>query len=274
MLVAQITDLHISVPGGKTDERYRTAEHLARAVAHLNGLARRPDAVLVTGDLVDIGTPAEYARLRELLAPLTIPFHLIPGNHDHREHLRAAFADHAYLPRGGFLQYTIEHLPVRFIALDTHVPGEIGGTLCAERLDWLAARLAEQPERPTVLFMHHPPFRTGIEQMDKWSLADADAFGAVVARHPQIERILCGHLHRPTLVRWRGTVASTCPATAHQIMLDFGPPKQLSMVMEPPCCQLHFWSPQTGLVTHTSYIGDYGPPIPIGAAAMASAAAQ
>lgn len=274
MLVAQITDLHISVPGGKPDARYRTAEHLARAVAHLNSLTRRPDAVLITGDLVDIGTPEEYARLRDLLTPLTIPYYLIPGNHDHREHLRATFADHGCLPRAGFLHYTIEHLPVRFVALDTHVPGEIGGALCAGRLDWLAARLAEQPERPTVLFMHHPPFRTGIEQMDRWSLADPEAFGAIVARHAQVERILCGHLHRPTLVRWRGTVASTCPATAHQIMLDFGPPKQLSMVMEPPCCQLHFWSRETGLVTHTSYIGDYGAPIPIGAAAMAGAAAQ
>ena len=82
-----------------------------------------------------------------------------------------AFPDHAYLPRdGGFLQYCVEDWPLRLIALDTIIPGEPGGRLCEQRLAWLAARLAEQPERATLIMMHHPPFATGIGHMDGMAL--------------------------------------------------------------------------------------------------------
>ena len=162
MLIAQITDMHIKPPGELLYKRVDTAGFLERAVAHVTALDPRPDIVLATGDLVDGGKPEEYALLRRLLAPLAMPVYLIPGNHDARDAMREVFADHAYLPRTGFLQYTIEDLPVRLIALDTLVPGKGHGELCAERLDWLEARLGES-DRPTILFMHHPPFDCGID---------------------------------------------------------------------------------------------------------------
>ena len=107
MLLAQITDLHVTVPGRLLDSRYRTAAHLRGAVEHLVRMDPLPDAVAITGDLVEGGEPAEYARLLELLAPLPIPVHVIPGNHDDRENLRAAFraAGHDHLPAAGFLCY-------------------------------------------------------------------------------------------------------------------------------------------------------------------------
>ncbi|HKU95787.1 MAG TPA: phosphodiesterase, partial [Vineibacter sp.] len=166
MLIAQISDTHIKPEGQIAYGRVDTAVFLAKAVAHLNALQPRPDMILVTGDLVDAGAPVEYTRLRTLLAPLEMPFYLIPGNHDARDPLRAAFADHRYLPASGFLQYTIEAQAVRLIALDTLVPGKGHGELCTERLDWLEARLAEQ-DRPTILFMHHPPFECGLAYMDR-----------------------------------------------------------------------------------------------------------
>lgn len=263
MLVAQITDFHISTPEGEPERRFGTAGFLRRAVAHLNSLTPAPAAVLATGDLVHEGSAEEYALLEALLAPLAMPVYLIPGNHDAREPLRAAFLDDGYLPVEGFLNYTIEDLPLRLVALDTHQPGEVGGLLCEERLTWLSARLAEQSERPTLIFMHHPPFATGIARMDLWGLENAGALGAVIARHGQVERIVCGHLHRPISTRWHGTVVSTCPSTAHQFALDVsGNPDRLDVIMEPPACQLHLWRPEAGLVTHTSYIGDYGEPRP------------
>ncbi len=258
MIVAQITDTHISQPDGEPEQRFRTSAHLGRAVAHLNALTPAPDVVIVTGDLVDAGSPEEYRRLRALLAPLAAPVYLIPGNHDEREALRAAFADGGYFPSEGFLQYTVEDWPLRLVALDTYLPGQVGGLLCEERVAWLAARLEEQPERPTLILLHHPPLASGVRRMDAWGLENAEALGAVVARHPQIERIVCGHLHRPITWRWHGTVVSTCPATAHQIALDLNPAaEQIDLVMEPPCCQLHVWTPELGLVTHTSYIGQF-----------------
>jgi Icc protein len=262
MLIAQITDTHISTEGSRNDQHFRTAEHLERAVAHLNALTPRPDLVLATGDLVERGEIGEYERLRELLEPLRMPAYLIPGNHDDRTNLPRVFDDHAYLPRdGGFIQYVLEDRPVRLIALDTLIPGESGGRLCAERLAWLDARLGEAPRRPTVVFMHHPPFVTGIKKMDEMGLEDIDALGAVVRRHPQVERLVCGHLHRWIVRRFAGTVACTGPATAHQIALDLGETPRLATVMEPPACLLHLWLGEAeGLVTHVSMIGDRFPP--------------
>ena len=266
MILAQITDLHISRPDAAPERRFQTGAHLERCVAHLNALPNRPDLVVATGDLVHAGTPEEYRRLRALLAPLAMPYLVIPGNHDDRAGLRAGFADHDYLPAGApFLQYVIEDHPLRLIALDTLVPGQVPGALCAERLAWLEARLAEAPGRPTVLLMHHPPFVTGLPHLDRngdgVGLVGAAALGAIVARHPNIERILCGHIHRPIQVRWHGTVALTAPATAHQFALTLGL-DEIRPVMEPPACLLHCWSAEHGLTTHTSYIGEFPTPPP------------
>lgn len=261
VLIAQITDMHIRPEGVLAYGRIDTAPYLARAVQHLLGLKPRPDVVLATGDLVDVGSAAEYGRLRALLAPLPMPVYLIPGNHDDRDALVAAFTDHRYLPRGGrFIQYVVEDFPVRLVALDTLVPGKAGGLLCEERLHWLAARLAEAPDRPTVIFMHHAPFETGIEHMDRYGLARTREFIEVVSRHPQVERVLCGHLHRPIQARVGGTVATTAPSTAHQVELDLEKGNPLMFTMEPPACQLHLWRPGAGLVSHTSYIGAYDGP--------------
>ena len=263
MLLAQISDLHVTARGRQLFGRVDTAGFLSRAVAHLAALAPRPDFVIITGDLVDEGSVAEYENLRGLLAGLTIPWAVMPGNHDDRTNLRQAFAGDAYLPVAGeFLQYTIEHLPLRLIALDTLIPGASGGALCRARLDWLAARLSERPDAPTVIAMHHPPFSTGLVEMDAINCNNGAALGAIVARHPQIERIICGHVHRPMTVRWHGTVVTTAPATAHQVTLDLRAGSPTSWIMEPPALHLHYWQPNIGLVTHQSYIGNYGPPTP------------
>jgi 3',5'-cyclic-AMP phosphodiesterase len=261
MLIAQITDTHISTPDSVNDRHFRTPEHLERAVAHLNRLDPRPDVVLATGDLVERGEPQEYARLRSILDRLTMPVYVVPGNHDSREQLARAFADRGYLPARGFLQYTVEEWPVRLIGLDTHVPREPGGRLCAERLGWLDARLAEAPDRPTLVFMHHPPFVTGMQAMDAMGLEGGSALAEVVGRHPQVERVVCGHVHRAMTRRFAGTVASTSPATAHQLALVLTPARHLAVVMEPPACALHLWlGSEAGLVSHLSVIGDERPP--------------
>lgn len=265
MIIAQISDMHLTMPGAGLDRLMWTAHHLERAVAHLDALRPRPDVVLATGDLVDHGRADEYARLGAMLAPLAMPVYLIPGNHDDRENLSQAFDDHRYLPRGGaFIQYVVDDWPVRLVALDTLVPGENGGRLCATRLAWLDARLAEAPERPTLIFMHHPPFVTGIRSMDAMGLEGSEALAAVIRRHPQVERIVCGHLHRPILRRFAGTVACTVPSTAHQVALDLPPEERLAVVMEPPACMLHVWlGEREGLVTHVSVIGPEHPPFTV-----------
>ncbi len=270
MIVAQLSDPHVVIPGALLYGRVDTAAFLSRAVAEIARLDPLPDVTVLTGDLVDKGEPVEYDHLRRLLAPLAMPVFVIPGNHDAREPLRAAFGGDGYLPGEGFLQYAIDDYPVRLIALDTLVPGEGGGLLCAERVAWLDHMLGVAPERPTLVIMHHPPFATGIERMDRSGLRGADQFAAVVARHPQIERVLCGHLHRAIDRRFAGTVAGTAPSTAHQIRLNLTPGAPLSLMFEPPGYQLHVWREGGGLVTHTAVIGDWPGPYPLRAATAES----
>lgn len=259
MIIAQLSDPHIRVASAAADEQNDTAAHFQRAVAHLGRLPAAPDAVIITGDCADSGSAAEYQRLRELLRPLAAPVFVIPGNHDRREHLRQVFGDQGSPAQDGFIQYVADAGPVRLIGLDTNVPGRDEGSLGAERLAWLDERLAEAPQRPTILFMHHPPFLTGLKIHDQNGLTDADAFGAVVARHPQIERIVAGHIHTAMMRRFHGTLAMTCPSTAGQLFPDLHQPERLVVVEEPPVCLLHVWGESTGLVTHTSLIGDHGP---------------
>ena len=263
MLICQISDLHIKAAGDVSYGIVDTAGMLQRCVEHILALKSKPDIVLATGDLTDFGRADEYTHLRELLAPLAVPLYLIPGNHDHRENMIAAFPDHAYLTQmRPFIQYAIEDLPVRIVALDTVIPEKSGGELCGQRLAWLKEKLEAAPDRPTIIIMHHPPFKTFIGHMDKIGLSNADALKAIVSQHPQVERILCGHLHRPVQVRWAGTLASTAPSPAHQVALDLTEDAPAHFVMEPPGYQLHKWDRDFGLVSHTAFIGEFDGPHP------------
>ncbi len=271
MIIAQLSDAHVAPRGELTFGRIDTGACLARAVAHINTMIPRPDVVAFTGDLIDDGSEAAYEHVSDLLEPLAMPVYLLPGNHDDRDMMRRVFAGHPYLPRGGagegagggagdFLNYVIDEHPLRLIALDTLIPGAPGGELSAETLSWLAARLGEAPARATVILMHHPPFLSGIGHMDGMNCANGDRLGEIVARHPRIEGILCGHLHRPVYLRWRGTVVSTAPSPGFQVALNLDDESRAEWILEPPALQVHVWRPATGLVSHISFIGDYGGP--------------
>lgn len=261
MIVAQITDLHIKPEGRLAYRKVDTTEHLERAVAHLNGLNPRPDVVLATGDLVDAGSAEEYARLRALLEPLDMPYFLIPGNHDSRAPLRAAFPDHEWLARtDGFVQYAIDDYPVRLVGLDTTEPGRIGGMYCAARARWLDDTLA-QSDKPTILFMHHPPFVTGAAYHDADRMENRGLLAEVLTRHRHVQWGLCGHLHRSMTVMWAGVPMSAVSSTAHQLALDLGPTREIKFAMEPPGYQLLLWT-EEGIVSHVCPIGSFDGPHP------------
>ena len=262
MLIAQITDPHIKIPGKLAYKRVDTAAMLRDGVAAVRSLKQPPDLILMTGDLVDLGSPEEYAHLRSILASLRQRIVVIPGNHDARDAMREAFRDGGYLPREGFLQFAIDdEYPVRIIGLDTVVAGQGGGELCAERLQWLDYTLARAPDKPTLIMMHHPPFDTGIGHMDAIGLKGKDEFAAIMKRHRQVELIICGHLHRSIRATVGGRPALCCPSPAHQVALDLDPNAPSAFRMEPPGFMLHWWS-GTGLVSHTATIGQYEGPYP------------
>ncbi|WP_341991828.1 phosphodiesterase [Azorhizobium sp. AG788] len=264
MLIAQLTDTHIRVPGSLAYGVVDTAAFLERAVAHLRALSPQPDLVIVTGDLTDFDQPEEYARFRALLAGLPMPMFAVPGNHDSSAGLRAAFPELAVRAAGAAgdkLNYVLEGHPVRVVMLDSSVPGKPHGELGREGLAWLEAQLAAAPERPTLVALHHPPFLTGIGHMDVQNLRDADGLEAVLQRHSQVQALVCGHVHRAVTTRFAGLPASIGPAPAHAVSLALHPGAPPSFHMEPPSLHLHLFT-DGRLVTHTSFIGPYDGPYP------------
>lgn len=264
-LIAQVSDPHLKAGGKLSYGVVDTLGALQRLVAHLNACVPRPDIVVISGDLVDFGHADEYAVLAPVLGKLAMPFYLVPGNHDDRQALLAAFDSHACLPVNSpseTLDWVENALPVRLIGLDSTIPGAHGGGLTECQLAWLNQRLSEQPLTPTLLVLHHPPFITGIGHMDREPFINAAAFEAVVRQHAQVERLLCGHLHRPIQKRFGGTVVNVCPGTSHQIVLDLRPEAPAHFTLEPPGYLLHRWHPEDGLVTHQGVLGSYAGPYP------------
>lgn len=255
VVLAQISDPHLRIGPGDLG----SADALAAAVRAVGELDPAPAALLVSGDLTDHATDAEYARVAELLAPLSMPIHVLPGNHDDPDGLRT----HLGAPgrSGEPLQYAQRVGPLRLIACDTTRPGRIDGALGAERLGWLEAQLAEEPDTPTVIAMHHPPILTGVGALDVVGLPETDriALGELVARNPQVRRLVAGHIHRTATGALNGCAAFVCPSSYLQLALDLGPSSGIALVREPPGFALHV-ATGDGLASHVQPIGDYGPP--------------
>jgi 3',5'-cyclic-AMP phosphodiesterase len=248
-LLAQLSDPHIGAEWAGGDPVAR----LAAAVASVRALRPRPDAVLVSGDLTDHATDAEYEQVRELLAPLEGPVHVLPGNHDDRRALQRHFgvpgAD------GEPVQYAVDLGPLRLVVLDTTRPGEDPGALDAERLGWLDAELAAAPQQPTLVAMHHPPLVTGVPAWDDFGLpaADRHALGEVVGRHRQVRRLVAGHVHHTMTAELAGCAVLTAPSTYVQARLTFEP-HEIEFAAEPAGFALHAVL-DGDLVSHVQPVG-------------------
>jgi 3',5'-cyclic-AMP phosphodiesterase len=252
VVVAQFSDLHITRAGTRNRHGIDTAQGLARCIARLHAFETLPDLLIASGDLVDEGTEEEYQRLRDCFAELRIPLCLMPGNHDLRAPLRRVFADHDYLGCEGRIYYYRDVRGLRLIALDSVVEGQNGGELDDAQLAWLDKLLCGDPEQPALVLLHHPPVVTGFSRMDQIAVGSESAarLGQIIARHPQVRAVLCGHVHRDVRTAWQGTLVSVCPSTAFQARLKLGPGAFEASPDESPAYQLHYWD-GSSLATHT-----------------------
>jgi Icc protein len=263
--IAQISDLHIKPPGHLAYGRVDTARAFERCVAALNEFAPRPDLVVISGDLADTPTTEEYEYLKRLLAPLRLPFVGIPGNHDSRELMRSAFPKAAYAFPSGPLNQRVEIGGLDLVLLDSSVHGKPHGELDAPTLQWLETTLASSNGLPALLFLHHPPFNTGIWHMDRQNLRNADELAVIVRRHPRVQLVAAGHVHRATLTMFAGVPATICPAPNHAVDLDLEQLREPSFRVEPPAFHLHSWFAGEGfgsVVTHQVPIGAFDGPHP------------
>jgi 3',5'-cyclic AMP phosphodiesterase CpdA len=233
-LIVQLSDPHIGAEWANGDP----IAGLAAAVEAVRRLGTQPDAVLVSGDLADNASDAEYERVRDLLAPLRAPAYVLPGNHDERGALRRDFG----VPGIGAepVCYSVDLGPLRLVALDSTLPGEESGAFDGDRLAWLDAELSARLQQLTLLAMHHPPMLTGIPAWDRIGLAEdvRRMLGELIGRHPQVRRIVAGHVHRTITGDLAGRTVLTIPSTYVQGRLAFGA-HELRLAAEPAGFAVH-----------------------------------
>ncbi|MDR1935269.1 MAG: phosphodiesterase, partial [Candidatus Accumulibacter sp.] len=253
MRVMQLSDFHVRGDDRLSFRVVDTHHCLDVAVAHLKNLAQPPDVLVLTGDLADNGDPNAYRILHAAVSSLAWPTYAIPGNHDRRDRMRDILpewcpADPDVAP---YLCYTVEDGPLRLVMIDSMHPGSHDGHCHPPVMAWLDKTLARKPDAPTLLFMHHPPFATGLPVMDV-AVENVDALAAILRKNPQT-RLCCGHIHRPISSQWMGIMAVTAPAVSMQMELDLGEKGGDEFRLETPGYLLHHWKQGT-LNTHVCQI--------------------
>ncbi|MGQ0533934.1 MAG: phosphodiesterase [Caulobacteraceae bacterium] len=242
--LAQISDTHV-----RADDGGAAAHQVKRALAQAKEY--RADVIVLTGDLVNDQRADEYAVLAETIANPPAPLYLMPGNHDDRALMRRTFPQHAYFSREGPLSFVIDDFPVRIVAVDQIVPGETHGLLTEAGAAWLDATLANEPDKPTIVALHHPPFLTHDLLFDRIGLLDAELFAAVISRHRQVARVICGHHHRFILGQTAHAPVIIAPSTSWTYGLALNEGQDIAAkTAEQPGWVLHLWTEADGFVSH------------------------
>ncbi|MGO4339272.1 phosphodiesterase [Labrys sp. KB_33_2] len=263
MLIAHLSDPHLREKGHLYQGLVDSNAMFDLAIETLKAFRPEPDIVIIGGDLVDEGAEAEYETVRHALSRLRQPVYAIPGNHDERAAFRACFSETGHLVAAGPLHFdTGGRWPVRVIGFDVTVPGQHYGEIDDAALLWLEKALTEHPDRPTAILMHQPPIDSGIDIIDAYKCLRGERLAELLLRHGNVERVLCGHIHRFMQARFAGTTLLTAPSTATSIALRLTEGAPPASYVEPPAFLLHHWRPRQGLVTHWVPIGRFPGPMP------------
>ena len=244
MIIVQLSDLHLRADGRYP--RHDSGDTLATAVAVINRMRPRPDAVLFTGDILDRST-RDYGLVCHALDRLDVPLLALPGNHDDAEAFRRAFADMpACAPETSDFAYACPDGLV--IGLDSNGP-DGSAAIEAGQCEWLEAVLRDNAG-PALIGLHHPPFRTGMPRYDEAPFPGADALMRLLAKHAARVRLVAGHTHRPVQGVVDGIAISTAPPLGYTLALALVPDAPHAHTPEAPAMQIHQIDAR-GAITHT-----------------------
>ena len=220
MKFIHLTDTHF-VPKGKTLYGRDPRDALKAAIADINAHHGDAELAVITGDLTHWGEAEALEYLAESLSALELPVQLLIGNHDDRAVFVEMFPAQAR-DENGFVQSFLDVTAGRFLFLDTVQDGSHAGHYCEARRAWLSRTLEQSADcQDLFLFMHHPPFATGLPAMDRIGLQEPEAFRRLVEPHrTRIRHLFFGHVHRPIAGSWLGIPVSTLRSMNHQVWFD------------------------------------------------------
>ena len=243
MRILQISDFHLRGDGKLSFQVVDTASFLKSTKAHLEHVfaldGQKPDMIVVTGDIADSGDEKAYLMVYEALSSFNVPVYAVPGNHDRRDRMVRILKGWT-IPNpqtAPFLCYAVQTEEARLLFLDTLNPGSHAGHMREAELAWLDNELQSNKNVPILIFMHHPPFITGLPAMDE-PFENREEMRTVLMKAPWA-RLCCGHMHRPIFTVWAGVPCVTAPAASMQIELDFTPEGGDTFRMETPGYLLH-----------------------------------
>jgi 3',5'-cyclic-AMP phosphodiesterase len=218
--IAHFSDTHLLAGGAPLYGQVDTIHHLGLALEQLEHSIARPQAIVFTGDLADLGEPDAYERLKGVVEPaaerMGAEIIWVMGNHDERApYARALFGSDDDGPQDRV--HEVDGL--RIISFDTTVPGYHHGDIADAQLEWLAGVLAEPADHGTLLAVHHPPIPTPmLEAMGILELQRQHRLADVI-RGTDVRGILGGHLHYSTHSTFAGVPVSVASATCYTLDL-------------------------------------------------------
>jgi 3',5'-cyclic AMP phosphodiesterase CpdA len=257
-LLAQISDLHLRAGGLLACGRGDALRAARETLGYLLSFRPSLDALVLTGDLADRGEEGAYLELAELLRPFEIPLGLVPGNHDDRERAREIF--------GGLCPWAAETYPflcwtrdlgkVGLIGLDVAQEGRVGGALAGKVANFLEKALSAFGERDCLVFLHQPPFRSGLGDMDGFPFVNAGQLSEIMGAYPRAV-LACGHLHRGLASFWEGGRAICAPPVCLHMELDLTEKGGHRFTLGPPGFALYHYGEGLLNVHFASVPGDY-----------------
>ncbi|HWM37080.1 MAG TPA: phosphodiesterase [Streptomyces sp.] len=246
---AHVSDIHLGQD--RSDGGARARERAERVLRCLDQLPGELDAVLITGDIADHGTPQEYAEAAELFAGSRLSPLLCPGNHDVRGAYRAGLLGGD--PHDDSPVNQLHVLPgATFVMCDSSIPGRGDGWLDDKTLDWLDNALAGAPhDRPAFVCFHHPPLPLHGQYVDPIRQFGEERLAAVVGRHAHVAALLCGHSHTPATTTFAGRPLVAAPGVVSTLKMPWegetGGPIDYAL---PPMLAYHVHDDEGRLTTH------------------------
>lgn len=263
-VIVHVSDPHLLADGAALGGRYDVETNLARTLQAIRSVNVQPAAIVVTGDLADLGEPEAYQRLRRAVEPaadeLGCPLIWVAGNHDERPALRENLLD--LPPTEEPVTGVWDLSGLRLIALDTSVPGWHHGDLDVDQLEWLRDLLREPAPHGTLLAMHHPPLPSHVPLFDILELQHQEELADII-RGTDVRGILAGHLHYSSHGTFAGIPVSVASATCYTMNVAL-PAAEVNGMDAAQSFQLVHVHPDT--ITHTvvpvtdARTGDYFSP--------------